>query len=88
MGMDVRAWLDQLGLSEFAVSFAENGVDAAMLPELTNDDLKDLGVLRLADRKRLLKAITGLAEFGISLPRAARVCWMRSLTPWMNPVPV
>jgi class 3 adenylate cyclase len=59
--MDVRAWLDQLGLSEFAESFAENGVDAAMLPELTNEDLKDLGVARLADRKLFLKAVGDLA---------------------------
>ncbi len=43
-------------------SFADNGVDVALLPELTNDDLKDLGVTRLADRKRLLKAITGQFE--------------------------
>jgi class 3 adenylate cyclase/tetratricopeptide (TPR) repeat protein len=59
--MDIGAWLDQLGLSEFAESFAANGVDAAMLPELTNDDLKDLGVGRLADRKRVLKAVEDLA---------------------------
>jgi class 3 adenylate cyclase/tetratricopeptide (TPR) repeat protein len=59
--MDVRTWLDDLGLSEFAESFAENGVDAAMLSELTNDDLKDLGVARLVDRKRLVKAIEELA---------------------------
>ncbi len=59
--MDVRAWLDNLGLSEFAESFAENGVDAAMLAELTNEDLKDLGIARLADRKRLLRAVEGIA---------------------------
>ena len=60
--MDVGAWLGGLGLEEYAEAFAGNGVDAALLPELTNEDLKDLGVLRLADRKRLLKAIAGLSE--------------------------
>ena len=59
--MDIGAWLRELGLAECAEAFAENGIDAAMLPELNNEDLKDLGVTRLADRKRLLKAIEGLS---------------------------
>ncbi len=44
--MDVGAWLRGLGLEEYSEVFAENGVNAALLPELTNDDLKDLGVAR------------------------------------------
>ncbi len=60
--MDVRAWLKGLELEAYAEAFAENGVDAALLPDLTNEDLKDLGVARLADRKRLLKAIAGLSD--------------------------
>jgi class 3 adenylate cyclase/tetratricopeptide (TPR) repeat protein len=60
--MDIGAWLRDLGLEDYAEAFAENGVNAALLPELTNDDLKDLGVARLADRKRLLKAIAGLSR--------------------------
>ncbi len=60
--MDVGAWLAQLGLQDFADAFRDNGVDVDLLPELTNEDLKDLGISRLADRKRLLKAITELAD--------------------------
>jgi class 3 adenylate cyclase/tetratricopeptide (TPR) repeat protein len=60
--MDVGAWLRDLGLEQYAEAFADNGVDAILLPELTNEDLKDLGVTRLADRKRLLKAIAELSE--------------------------
>ena len=59
--MDVSAWLGDLGLAECVEAFATNGIDAAMLPELTNEDLMDLGVTRLADRKRLLKAIKVLS---------------------------
>src|SRR5262249_28015644 len=59
--MDVSAWLREVGLTQYAEAFAENGIDAAMLPELNNEDLKDLGVTRLADRKRLLKAIEELS---------------------------
>ncbi len=54
---NVADWLKELGLAEYAEAFAQNGIDAALLGELTNEDLKDLGVARLADRKRLLKAI-------------------------------
>ena len=59
--MEVGAWLTGLGLERYAAAFEENGVDAALLCELTNDDLKDLGVARIADRKRLLKAIAELS---------------------------
>ncbi|MGD8310315.1 MAG: adenylate/guanylate cyclase domain-containing protein, partial [Chromatiales bacterium] len=60
--MDVGAWLRGIGLGDHADTFHENGVDAALLPELDNEDLKDLGVARLADRKRLLKAIAELGK--------------------------
>jgi len=60
--MDIGAWLRELELETYSQAFAENGVDAALLPELTNDDLKDLGIVRLADRKRLLKAIALLSD--------------------------
>ena len=42
--MDVRAWLMELGLERYAEAFEENGVDAALLSELNNEDLKDIGV--------------------------------------------
>ncbi len=60
--MDVGAWLRDLGFEAYLEAFAENGVDAGLLPGLTNEDLKDLGVARLADRKRLLNAIARLSE--------------------------
>ena len=60
--MDVADWLKRYGLEEYAEAFVENGVDAALLPELSNEDLKDLGIARLADRKRLLRAIDQLSD--------------------------
>jgi class 3 adenylate cyclase/tetratricopeptide (TPR) repeat protein len=59
--MDVAAWLRDLGLESHIDAFAENGVDAKLLGELNNEDLKDIGIAKLADRKRLLKAIADLA---------------------------
>ncbi len=58
--MNVEAWLAELGLEQYAEAFAENGVDLALLPELTNEDPKDLGVTRLADRKTILRAIEAM----------------------------
>jgi class 3 adenylate cyclase len=60
--MSIEAWLAELGFEHYATAFAENGVEWSMLPELTNEDLKDLGVDRLADRKMILKAIEGLSD--------------------------
>ena len=62
---DVSDWLDDLGLAQYAQAFAENGVIFDLLPDITNDDLKDLGVVRLADRKRILKAIAELESAAI-----------------------
>jgi class 3 adenylate cyclase/tetratricopeptide (TPR) repeat protein len=55
--VNLEAWLIDLGLEQYANAFAENGIDLSLLPELTNEDLKDLGVERLVDRKTILKAI-------------------------------
>ncbi len=54
--MDIGAWLRELGLAECAEAFAENGIDAAMLPELNNEDLKDLGA---STARRVIEAIGG-----------------------------
>ena len=42
--MDIGGWLRSLGLEEYETAFRENKVDAAVLPKLTAEDLKDLGV--------------------------------------------
>ncbi len=59
--MDLGEWLRGLGLGQYETSFHENGVDAEVLPDLTDADLEKLGVL-LGHRKRLLKAIAGLSS--------------------------
>ena len=59
--MDVVGWLRGLGLGQYETNFRDNKIDADLLPRLTNDDLKDIGVSALGDRRRLLDAIAGLA---------------------------
>ena len=48
--MDVAGWLRDLGLGQYEADFRDNKIDADMLPRLTNDDLKDIGVSALGDR--------------------------------------
>jgi integrase len=42
-------WLERLGMSEYAQRFAENRIDVSVLPELTDLDLEEIGVVRWAD---------------------------------------
>ena len=51
-------WLARLGLESLGSRFHDNGVDFGLLPELSNDDLKDMGITRLGDRKVILKSIS------------------------------
>jgi hypothetical protein len=50
--LDVARWLAEQGLGHHAEAFAENGIAGDVLCELTDADLKELG-LNLGDRKRL-----------------------------------
>ena len=56
----IADWLEKLGMSEYAEGFAENGISIAALPHLTDQDLKDIGVL-LGHRRIMLAAIGELA---------------------------
>src|ERR1700681_2484513 len=58
--MDVAEWLRALGLERYEATFRENVVDAEVLPTLTADDLKEMGVVPIGPRRRLREAITAL----------------------------
>ena len=58
--MDVAAWLKNLGLGEYEPAFRDNAIDGDLLPGLTAEDLKDLGVSIVGHRRRLLDAIAAL----------------------------
>ena len=57
----IADWLQKLGLGQYAQRFAENEIDVSVLPHLTDQDLKDIGV-PLGPRRKILAAIT--AEIG------------------------
>ena len=58
--MDIAAWLHSLGLQQYEQAFRDNAIDAAILPELTSEDLRDIGVNLVGHRRRLLAAISAL----------------------------
>ena len=67
--MDVGGWLRRLGLEHYEAAFRENKIDDTVLPSLTADDLKDLGVGFVGHRRKLLDAIAALrAEASTSTP--------------------
>ncbi|HEU5274652.1 MAG TPA: adenylate/guanylate cyclase domain-containing protein [Xanthobacteraceae bacterium] len=65
---DVAEWLEAIGLPEYAQCFAENAIDLSVLRDLTDQDLKDLGVL-LGHRRKMLRAI---AELQTAPPPSAK----------------
>jgi predicted ATPase/class 3 adenylate cyclase len=58
-------WLESIGLGEYAQRFAENAIDLSILRDLTDQDLKELGVL-LGHRRKMLRAIAGLGAAAIA----------------------
>jgi hypothetical protein len=60
--VDNAAWPTVSGCSKYEQAFCDNAIDGAVLPELTADDLKDLGIHLVEDRRKLLAAICGPAE--------------------------
>ena len=61
MNLDIDGWLRGIGLGRYAEDFRANGIDGELLSRLTNDDLRDIGVVSLGHRKKLLRAIATLA---------------------------
>jgi len=58
--MDIGGWLRSLGLEQYEAAFRENEIDNTVLPTLTAEDLKDLGVDIVGHRRKLLNAIAAL----------------------------
>jgi class 3 adenylate cyclase len=66
--MDVGDWLRKLGLEQYEPAFRENEIDERVLPSLTAEDLRDLGITLVGHRRLLLDAIAAL---GTTAPPAA-----------------
>ena len=60
--MEVAAWLNGLGLDRYKQAFEDNAIDFALLPKLTADDLRDIGITAVGHRRKLLEAIVALQD--------------------------
>ena len=66
----IADWLEKLGMSEYAQRFAESDIDTSVLRDLTDQDLKELGV-SLGHRRKMLRAIAELADAAPTSPKPA-----------------
>ena len=57
----IADWLEKLGLGQYALRFAENGIDLSVVSELTDEDFDRLGVL-LGHRRKMLRVIAELNQ--------------------------
>ena len=62
MTIEITDWLRKLGLEQYASAFRDNAIDSKVLPRLTSEDLKDLGITMVGHRRRLLEAIAALSD--------------------------
>src|SRR6202048_1364206 len=63
----IAEWLASIGLGEYAQRFGENAIDLSIVGDLTEQDLKDLGVL-LGHRRKMLRAIAELKGHVLQTP--------------------
>jgi class 3 adenylate cyclase len=69
--MDIVVWLRSLGLGKYEAAFRENDIDETVLPGLTHETLKELGVASVGHRLKLLDAIAALRpDTGVKAPSA------------------
>jgi SAM domain (Sterile alpha motif) len=60
--MDIVVWLRSLGLGKYEAAFRENEIDETVLPSLTHENLKELGIASIGHRVKLLDAIAALRK--------------------------
>jgi hypothetical protein len=78
--MDVVIWLRSLGLGKYEASFRENEIDETVLPSLTHETLKELGVTLVGHRLKLLDAIAALRTGGSGKTPSADAALTRTAT--------
>ena len=76
----IADWLEKLGLGQYAQRFAENDISFAILSDLTDQDLEEIGVTSLGHRRQLLRAIAELHGVEKGTPKPAR-CDCRPVAP-------
>jgi hypothetical protein len=70
--IDIGAWLRGLSLGQYAATFRKNDIDDTILPSLTAEDLKDLGIETVGHRRKLLERAADRQNALADSPRAMR----------------
>src|ERR1700730_5487284 len=70
--MQIAEWLNKLDLGQYSRCFAENGIDISVLRHLSDQDLKEIGVL-LGHRRKILAAISEVADAPPTTPKTSAV---------------
>src|SRR5258708_23936682 len=60
--VEVGAWLSGLGLDRYKQAFEDNAIDFSLLPKLTADDLRDIGITAVGHRRKLLEEIAAFQD--------------------------
>jgi class 3 adenylate cyclase len=81
----IADWLNSLGMSEYGQRFAENRIDFSVLRDLTDQDLKDLGIV-LGDRRKILRAIAELGTAPVVAPAGPAAA--PAPIPTASPIPI
>jgi len=79
--VDIATWLHDLDLSVYEQAFRENAIELELLPQLTADDLKEIGVIPVGHRRKLLDAIAALRASALPAPDDARDARVQSASP-------
>jgi class 3 adenylate cyclase len=83
----VEEWLEKLGLGQYTQQFVENEITPSILPELTDADLKELGVSALGHRRLLLREIAKLGETAAASPVTPSLAGPPIAAPSVEPRP-
>ena len=70
--MDIAGWLRSLGLERYEAAFRDNEIDWEVLPKLTSEDLKEIGVVPIGHRRKLLAGIAALGATATAASEAER----------------
>ena len=65
--MDIGAWLRELGLERYEKAFHDSAIDAEILPNISAEDLRDIGVTSVGHRRKLLGAVARLKNLSTSV---------------------
>ena len=71
---DIGAWLNGLGLGRYLELFAANEIDLDALPNIGEDDMKEIGIA-LGPRRKILAAIHDTCDLGHDFSPASRSNW-------------